>query len=133
MDRAADAHRLIEQLYDELDKRNLNRDTIRELTDEISTMVMIQAEPEVDMSLRDIGFSPAESEIVNFMRCRLGKVVRKDVLANCYKRNNPRGERDDPDNCIGVHVCKIRKKLKQTELPYRIETIRPSGYRMFVA
>jgi len=146
MERAAtadfqrDVHLLFEQMYDAIERRMLNRDELRDLTDNLSDVVMpltmmaaipvlnpVFSKPELDR----IGVSAVEAVVLAILDANFGKTVTKAaIIARVTGRNHNRSMDDycDAKKLIGVHICKIRKKLRGT--PYGIRTDWATGYAL---
>lgn len=123
----ADVHRLFEQMYDLIDKPDLNRcrEGFRELTDEISTLCMVQAQPGRDLLWNGVYFSPKRRRLVEALFAKLGRVVTKETLYELLCDANGKGPQL---KTLDVHVCRIRDVLKAT--PYRVQTSFGYGYAM---
>lgn len=121
-------HRLFEQLYNAIDKPVLQRDTIRELTDEISTLTMIRLEPAVDEFLVELSgqkFSRQEGKLIEYLYRRMGQTISKQTLMNVI--TSP----ESTEKLVQVLICHIRKALVRLNKPYHIQTVWGLGYRMY--
>lgn len=120
-----EVHRLFERMYDALDRPVLNRDQLRDCTDQISTITMAHVTPGEDGLWNGYKLSGSERRIADYLYRRLGKVVQKEVLLDLlYGALN-----DTPEpKIIDVFICHIRKKLAQSA--YSIESDYGGGYCM---
>ncbi len=123
----SDVHRLLEQMYDAIDKPVIDRDNIRELTDEIATLTMVNANPCLPagfVELRLKGFSPKQIAIFNFLLRYKGKCVSRPSIMHAIWGD----ESEVTSKNLEVQVCHLRKSLMRTKAPYRIEALYGSGY-----
>ncbi len=130
MDARADVSQLLERLYDLIDRPDLNRcrDGFRELTDEISTLCMVQAIPDVPeftAKLYDMGLSRQEIILVEFMFKRKGRVISREALRGATTLNDAASKQ-----FVSVIVSNVRKRLVAHDAPFRIETVVGYGYRL---
>ncbi len=125
---SADVSRLLEQLYDMIERPDLNRcrDGFRELTDEISTLCMVQASPGESIPWAAFKLSPTEAEIMNYLFARQGKMVRSDTLI-ALMYGMEQGTTEDPENILKVFISRLRKKLDGSQ--YHIVTEWGDGFR----
>lgn len=126
----ADVSRLLEQLYDAIDRPNINRTEIRELTDDLSTLCMVQAEPTVNdilVEMSDIGMTLQQAKIVELLARQPGKTYTAEAVLRAITVPG----RDPPGiNVIRVLVYRIRQKLAAHKKPYHVESIWGVGYRV---
>jgi two-component system cell cycle response regulator CtrA len=114
-------------MYQALDKPIVDRYEMQDLTDRVSTLVMAQITPGIDMSFLALGFTRSESLLLQFLESRLGNAVVKSALLQAitfYRGSDPEIK------IVDVFICKIRKKLLSLGLPYEIETVWGQGYRL---
>lgn len=133
----ADAHRLIEQLYDCLDKPDLNRarDSMRELTDELSTLCMVRMEPEVSDIITSMMVRKLACQQAKLIELLLSRPGRAFSFAQCLEAINFSGHdseelRSIPRNRLRVVVSQTRTKLQKGRIPYWIEAVWGLGYRI---
>lgn len=124
-----DVQLLIEQMYDALDRHTIDRDKLRDLTDNLSDVIvpltMIAAvplfKPEFDKpELNAAGFSIAESGIVGILNLHFGRIVRKEALVARVKDHHVNGDAH-ARKTVEVQVCNIRAKLKGSRYGIRTE------------
>lgn len=83
--------------------------------------------PPPDNFLSNIHFTPAERRMLDLMRHRLGRTVRKDALLDAIEYS---GQEQANPGSLGVMICRIRSKLWRYNAPFHIETEARIGYRL---
>ena len=103
--------------------------TVSDLSDRIELLSMAYADPEPrEIAWQRAGFTMQEARVVAILKAHLGVAVSRVAILDAmyFDREAPEGERKSLD----VHLCRIRRKLKRVEHPYRVETVWAFGFRM---
>lgn len=130
----ADVHRLLEQLYDKLDLPDLNRarDSMRELTDEISTLCMVHVLPEISdvvTYFMERGIACQHAKLMELLLSRPGKAFS---FAQCLSAIDVSGHKPRSPSANRLRVCisQCRTKIQKKNIPYWIECVWGQGYRV---
>ena len=100
-------------------------DTIDRLTDELTTLTAVWAEPGPAEDWQHLGLTPFRGRVAEVMRRNLGRIVSREKIMNAlyFARAG-----DEPHHrTIDVFICGIRKTLKGK---FDIETVNGLGWRM---
>ncbi len=102
---------------------------LQDLSDQIETLTKAYMEPTpTACPWKQLGFSHQESRIMALLHKRKGQIVVYDSLLNMLYPNG--WVPADAINTLKVFMVKIRSKLKGVPLPYRVETIWATGFRL---
>lgn len=126
----ADAQRLLERMYDALDRPKLDRRELRECTDEIATLTMVRVEPEVSdvvVSFMDRSMRGQGAKLIALLLSKPGKTFSTD---QCHSVLDVDGKHYASINRLRVVVSQTRTKLQRERIPYWIESVWGLGYRV---
>lgn len=70
----------------------------------------------------------AERKIYNLLRANMGKDVKRDRLR--YASRPDFSIADCESSVLSVHICRLRKKMREVQSPYRIVTVWGFGFRL---
>lgn len=120
---------LINEMRGVLMVRNIHSKQFEQASDSLETLVRVCTEPlPKEISFRKLGFTRQESRIFGILHARLNRVVsRTDILhAMYFDGDGPQNERKNVD----VHICKIRRKMRDGGLSFQIATEWGFGFKM---
>lgn len=122
-----DVHRLFERMHDAIDRPAMNRDQLRDLTDEICALTMVWIDPCVPLNkvfLRNRGMSPKQMAIYQFLLRHKGFFISRQTITDAVWDGEVKQKNFD------VQMFQLRKSLVRARLPYRIETRQSVGSRI---
>ncbi len=130
-----DIQKLLEQMFDHLDKPDLNRarDSMRETVDHIAHCCMTQMVPEVSdiiTSMMANGLSCQHARLVELLLSRLGRGFSFDQCLDAIELPGHEHLRTTSQNRLRVVVSQARTKLQKKHIPYWIEAVWGLGYRI---
>lgn len=119
---------LIDEMRGSLASRNASK--FESASDSLETLVRAHVEPvAAEFNWDFLNITPQQRKILTFLHARLGKETSRDsILSAIYFDYGDRPECDR--KTIDVHICKIRKVLKERLQPYVIETVWSFGFKM---
>lgn len=120
----------LEQMYDAIERPNIDRNELKCLTDVISafTMTAVDLADPVNqdaVELADEGFTLQQARLVMLLKTRPGHVFSRQTIQEHIKVKMDAL----PPKTIDVIVSYVRRKLVRLGYRYRIETVWGLGYR----
>lgn len=122
-----DVHRLFERMHDAIDRPAMNRDQLRDLTDEICALTMVWIDPCVPLNkvfLRNRGMSPKQVALYQFLLTHKGFFISRQTIKDAI------WDGDVTDKNVDVQMFHLRKSLVRAGLPYKIENKYGLGSRI---
>lgn len=122
-----DVHLLFEQMFDALDRPTIDRDHLRDLTDQAATLTMVWADPCVSVNVADLrqkGLSPKQVAIYELLLAHKGRYISRTAMMNAI------WDGDVTPKNLDVQMCLLRKSLKRAGLPYELQVIPGTGSRI---
>lgn len=80
---------------------------------------------ELMMNDRSIDLTPREYRVLSLLFHRYSQTVHRDIL-----KSSLGFERDRPTRIVDVTVSNLRKLADKHNLPYAIDTVKNTGYRL---
>lgn len=119
---------LIDEMRGALASHNVQK--FEAASDSLEVLVMAHTEPVPREFVWDrTKLTNQQRRMLTLLHSRLGKETSRDSLLSAIYFDY--GDRPECDRkTIDVHICRIRKVLKDIVAPYRIETVWNYGFKM---
>lgn len=126
----ADVKALFAAMQSQINCRTIDRDALRDMTDQAEAFMMAAIDPGLGSlgdKLNMAGLNGQPARLVEILAARLGRCVKKSTILEMMYNGSP----DTPElKIVDVFVCKARKRLAQSQIPLRIESVWGEGYKL---
>lgn len=123
-----DVARVIGSMRRALSRTDIDRDYLRDCTEQLSTLTMAYGEVGLGPMFDAANFTPNEARILTLLNSRPGRTFSREAIMNAMYFDK-RG--DQPAiKIIDVYIFRIRRKLRDAKVPRAIECMWGMGYRL---
>lgn len=129
MDAVTQLREQINRIHADLNMRGIHSEAIADATYSIECLSRAYMDEGIHREWERCHFTPVHRKIGDVLRAHLGKIVPNDHLFDMLYCG--RGADDLPDpTIIKVHIHHMRKRLKQYDSAYWVETVFGQGQRL---